>query len=159
MRALYGNLTSFLSLAAHSERRLDMFQRTSYALLILTALVLLTAMGGTGGFERAPRVEKNFSVTVTDAMGSKIDGEQFSWEGRLHLEGYRGLAQVTIPFEKLKELTVGQKVERKVTVTAIFWDGTESSFDVDAKSRCFGEASFGSFMLQMDEIKAVAFKK
>ncbi|HYA88571.1 MAG TPA: hypothetical protein VEI57_16075 [Nitrospirota bacterium] len=136
-----------------------MFQRTSYALLILTALVLLTAMGGTGGFERAPRVEKNFSVTVTDAMGSKIDGEQFSWEGRLHLEGYRGLAQVTIPFEKLKELTVGQKVERKVTVTAIFWDGTESSFDVDAKSRCFGEASFGSFMLQMDEIKAVAFKK
>jgi len=136
-----------------------MFQRTSYAFLMLAALILLTAMGGTGGFERAPRVDKNFAVMVTDAMGTKIDGEQFSWEGRLHFAGYKGMAQVMIPFEKLKELTVGQKVERKVTVTVFFWDGTQSSFDIDAKSRCFGEASFGSFMLQMDEIKVITFKK
>lgn len=136
-----------------------MLQRTYYAFIIVTALILLTAMGGTGGFERAPRVEKNFPVAVTDAMGAKIDGEKFSWEGRLHFAGYKGMAQVTIPFEKVKELTVGQKVDRKVTVTARLMDGTESSFEIDAKSRCFGEASFGSFMLQMDEIKSVAFKK
>jgi hypothetical protein len=136
-----------------------MFQRTSYAFIIIVTFILLTAMGGTGGFERAPRVEKSFNVVVTDATGSKIDGDQFSWEGRLHFDGYKGMAQVTIPFEKLKELTVGQKGERNITVTALFWDGTQASFDVDAKSRCFGEASFGSFMLQMDEIKSVAFKK
>ena len=117
-----------------------MLRRTSYAFIIVAALILLTAMGGTGGFERAPRVDKNFTVVVTDAMGAKIDGEKFSWEGRLHFSGYKGMAQVTIPFEKVKELTVGQKVERKVTVTARFLDGTESSFDIDAKSRCFGEA-------------------
>jgi hypothetical protein len=38
-------------------------------------------------------------------------------------------------------------------------DGTETGFEVDLKSRCFGEATFGSFMLQMDEIKSVIFKK
>lgn len=135
-----------------------MFQRISYVLICAAALMLLTAMGGTGGFERAPRVEKNFNVVVNDATGVKIDGEKFSWEGRLHFAGYKGMAQVTIPFEKVKELTVGQKVERKVTVTARFADGTESSFDIDAKSRCFGEASFGSFMLEMDEIKSITFK-
>lgn len=136
-----------------------MLQRTLNALIIFLGFILLTAMGGSGGFERAPRVEKNFAVAVTDATGNKIDGEKFSWEGRIHFAGYKGMAQVTIPFDKVTELAVGDKIERKVTVTAKLTDGTEAKFDIDAKSRCFGEASFGSFMLQMDEIKSIVFKK
>ncbi len=136
-----------------------MLQRTLSAIIIVMAFILLTAMGGTGGFERAPRVDKNFAVVVIDATGNKITGEKFSWEGRLHFSGYKGMAQVMIPFDKLAELTVGEKVERKVIVTAKLIDGTETKFDIDAKSRCFGEASFGSFMLQMDEIKSIVFKK
>ncbi len=136
-----------------------MLQRSLYAVIILAVFIVLTGMGGTGGFERAPRVEKNFAVTVSDASGRTIEGEKFSWEGRVHIAGYLGMAQVTMPFERLRELTVGEKKERKVKVTARLTDGTETSFDVDAKTRCFGEASFGSFMLQMDEIKTVIFKK
>jgi hypothetical protein len=63
-----------------------------------------------------------------------------------------------MPFDKIKELLVGEKRDRKVKVTARLKDGTETGFEVDAKSRCFGEASFGSFMLQMDEVKSVVFK-
>jgi hypothetical protein len=136
-----------------------MLQRSLYAVIILAVFIILTGMGGTGGFERAPRVEKNFAVTVSDASGKTIEGEKFSWEGRVHIAGYLGMAQVTMPFERLRELTVGEKKERKVKVTARLTDGTETSFDVDAKTRCFGEASFGSFMLQMDEVKTVTFKK
>ncbi|HEY6010676.1 MAG TPA: hypothetical protein VIX18_04320 [Nitrospirota bacterium] len=136
-----------------------MLQRASYAVVLFAAFILLTAMGGSGGFERAPRVEKNFAVEVVDTAGKKIDGEKFSWEGRVHIAGYLGMAQVTMPFEKVKELTVGEKKERKVKVTARLTDGTETSFDVDAKSRCFGESGFGSFMLLMEEIKTVSFKK
>jgi hypothetical protein len=136
-----------------------MHQRILFAAIVLTAFILLTGMGGTGGFERAPRVEKNFAVTVTDVSGKKIEGEKFSWEGRIHFAGYLGLAQVTMPFDRIKEVSVGPLRERKVTVTARLNDGSETSFDVDAKTRCFGEAPFGSFMLQMDEIKSVTFKK
>ena len=136
-----------------------MLQRAFYAVIVLAAFTLLTAMGGSGGFERAPRVEKNYAVVVVDALDNKIEGEKFSWEGRIHFAGYLGMAQVTIPFEKIKELTVGEKRDRKVKVTARLTDGTETNFEVDAKSRCFGEASFGSFMLQMDEVKTVTFKK
>jgi len=136
-----------------------MLQKAFYAVIVLASFTLLTAMGGTGGFERAPRVEKNFTVVVTDASGNKIEGEKFSWEGRIHFAGYLGMAQVTMPFEKIKEMTVGEKRDRKVKVTARLTDGTETNFEVDAKSRCFGEASFGSFMLQMDEIKSVVFKR
>lgn len=135
-----------------------MLQRAFYGVLMFAAFMLLTAMGGTGGFERAPRVEKNYAVAVTDASGKTIEGEKFSWEGRIHFAGYLGMAQVTMPFEKIKELTVGGTRERKVNVTARLIDGSETSFEVDAKSRCFGEAGFGSFMLQMDEIKTVVFK-
>ena len=136
-----------------------MLQRAFYAVIVLAAFTLLTAMGGSGGFERAPRVEKNYAVVVVDALDNKIEGEKFSWEGRIHFAGYMGMAQVTTPFEKIKELTVGEKRDRKVKVTARLNDGTETNFEVDAKSRCFGEASFGSFMLQMDEVKTVTFKK
>lgn len=135
-----------------------MLQRALYAVFILSVFILLTAMGGSGGFERAPRVEKNYAVVVTDTSGNKIEGEKFSWEGRVHFAGYLGMAQVTMPFEKVKELTVGEKRERKVKVTARLTDGTETSFDVDAKTRCFGEAGFGSFMLLMDEIRSITFK-
>jgi hypothetical protein len=136
-----------------------MIKKLSFTLILLFVFVVLTGMGSTGGFERAPRVEKNFSVAVTDASGTVIHGEKFSWEGRIHFVGFKGIAQVTIPFDKVKEITVGEKVERKVRVTAKLMDGTETSFDIDMKSRCYGEAPFGSFTLQMDELKSVVFKK
>lgn len=136
-----------------------MKNRAILAGLILVSFFLLTAMGGKGGgFERAPRVEKNFSVTVTDAGGNKIKGEKFSWEGRIHFAGYLGMASVTIPFDRIKDLTVGEKKERKVKVTAHLQDGSETVFEIDADSRCFGEAPFGSFMLTMEEIQAIQFK-
>jgi hypothetical protein len=58
------------------ERRPIMLQRASSLVLLLAVFILCTAMGGTGGFERAPRVEKNYAVVVTDASGNKIEGEK-----------------------------------------------------------------------------------
>jgi len=127
--------------------------------LMISSFLLLTAMGGKGGgFERAPRVDKNFTVTITDVSGNKISGEKFSWEGRVHFAGSLGMASITVPFEKIKEIAVGDKKEKKVKVTAKLKDGTDTAFDIDADSRCYGEAPFGSFMLMMEEIKTISFK-
>lgn len=129
---------------------------SSTVFLLFLTFLLLTAMGGKGGgFERAPRVDKNFAVTVTDVSGNKISGEKFSWEGRVHFAGSMGMASINIPFEKIKEISVGEKKEKKVKVTAKLKDGGETVFDIEADSRCYGEASFGSFMLSMEEIKSV----
>jgi hypothetical protein len=126
---------------------------------MVSFFIFLSAMGGKGGgFERAPRVDKNFMVVVMDASGNKIEGEKFSWEGRLHFAGYMGLAQVTMPFERVKELTMGEKKDRKVKVTARLTDGSEAVFDVDSDARVYGESGFGSFMLTMDEIKSISFR-
>lgn len=127
--------------------------------IILCSFLFLTAMGGKGGgFERAPRVDKNFAVTVTDVSGNKISGDKFSWEGRVHFAGSLGMASVTVPFEKIKELSIGEKKDKKVKATAKLKDGTDAVIDIDADSRCYGEAPFGSFMLMMEEIKAISFK-
>ncbi len=138
-----------------------MIKRITFLISILTASALLTAMGGGkgGGIEKAPRVDKNFAVVVADLSGNKIEGDKFSWEGRTHLSGYQGLAQVTIPFGKVKGFSFGDKKERKVKVTVALKDGGETVIDVDADSRCYGEAGFGSFMLLIDEIKTVTFKE
>lgn len=127
--------------------------------LLFLAFLCLTAMGGKGGgFERAPRVDKNFAVTVTDVSGNKINGEKFSWEGRVHLAGSLGMANITVPFEKIMEISIGEKKEKKVKVTAKLKDGSETVFDIEADSRCYGEAPFGSFMLTLEEIKNILFK-
>jgi hypothetical protein len=137
-----------------------MLRRVAYTVFILCSAFFLTAMGGKGGgFERAPRVEKNYAVVITDASGNTIQGEKFSWEGRIHFAGYMGMAQVVVPFDKVKELTVGEKKDRKVKTTAHLVDGSETAFEMDADSRCYGEAGFGSFMLMMDELKSINFKK
>jgi hypothetical protein len=122
--------------------------------------IFLTAMGGgrSGSFERAPRVDKNFAVIITDNSGNKIEGEKFSWEGRIHFSGYMGLAEVVVPFDKIKEATFGEKKERKLKLTLRLKDGSETAFDMDADSRCYGEAGFGSFMLKANEIRTAAFK-
>lgn len=127
--------------------------------MVLTA-ALLTAMGGgrTGDFGRAPRVEKNFPVAIVDSSGITINGDKFSWEGRIHFAGYMGMAQVVIPFDKVKTVTVGEKKDRKVRISASLKDGQEALLDMDADSRCYGEAGFGSFMLMMNEIKSITFK-
>ena len=69
-----------------------------------------------------------------------------------------GMAEVNLPFEKIKEVTIGEKKERKVRVSARLADGSETTFDVDADSHCYGEAGFGSFMLNISEIKTISFK-
>lgn len=136
-----------------------MMKRVGSLVLLTTVALLLMAMGGKGaGFERSPRVEKNFSVLVVDVSGNKIEGEKFSWEGRIHLDGSLGMAQVVVPFDKVKELTVGEKRDRKVRVTVHLKDGSETMVDVDADARCYGDAVFGSFMLTMAEIKSVTFR-
>ena len=136
-----------------------MQKRLASLAFMASLFIFLSAMGGKGGgFEKAPRVDKNFTVVVMDASGNKIEGEKFSWEGRIHFAGYMGLAQVTMPFERVKELTVGEKKDRRVKVTAHLKDGSEAVFDVDSDARVYGESGFGSFMLTMDEIKSISFR-
>ncbi|HXY55605.1 MAG TPA: hypothetical protein VEM40_13130 [Nitrospirota bacterium] len=136
-----------------------MHKRLASIAFMASVFIFLSAMGGKGGgFEKAPRVDKNFMVVVMDVTGNKIEGEKFSWEGRIHFAGYMGMAQVNLPFERVKELTVGEKKDRRVRVTAHLRDGGEAVFDVDSDARVFGESSFGSFMLTMDEIKSISFK-
>ena len=136
-----------------------MHKRLASIAFMASLFLFLSAMVGKGGgFEKAPRVDKNFMVVVTDVSGNKIEGEKFSWEGRIHFAGYMGMAQVNLPFERVKELTVGEKKDRRVKVTAHLRDGGEAVFDVDSDARVFGESGFGSFMLTMDEIKSISFK-
>lgn len=135
-----------------------MLKRASFAVFSLGVLVLLTGMGGSGaGFERVPRVDKNFTVIVTDASGQKIKGEKLSWEGRTRFSGYMGLAEVNLPFDRVNTITVGERRDRKVRVTARLFDGSETELDIEAASRCYGETTFGSFMLTMGEIKSIRF--
>ena len=137
-----------------------MAKKSLFLAAVLILFIFLTAMGSgrSTGFDRAPRVDKNFSATVTDNSGIKLEGEKFSWEGRTHFAGTMGMAEVVVPFDKIKQATFGEKRDKKVRVTLYLKDGSQSAVDVDVESRCYGESNFGSFMLIVGEVKSITFK-
>ena len=130
-----------------------------HVVIALAAFIVLSAMAGSSGFDRAPKVEKNYAVVITDMSGNKIEGEKFSWEGKLYFRGNVGMAQVVIPFDKVKKLNISEIKNDSVQAAVNLAGGSQTNLKIDASTRCYGEAGFGSFMLSMKEISKIVFKQ
>jgi hypothetical protein len=136
-----------------------MIQKIFHTVIAVVAFISLTAMAGSSGFERTPKVEKNYAIVITDTAGNKIDGGQFSWEGHLYFGGHVGMAQVMIPFDKVNELNAEETSNGTVKATLHLADGSQMILKIDANTHCYGEAGFGSFMFSMKEINKIVFKQ
>lgn len=129
-----------------------------HVLVYITAFIFLAAMAGSSGFEKAPKVDKNYAVVITDKSGNKIEGTNFSCEGKLYFAGQVGMAQALIPFDKARELSVGEVSENSAKAAISLANNSQTILKIDAKTKCHGEANFGSFMLLIKEINKIVFK-
>src|SRR3990172_6784700 len=145
----------------HHERRQAMYRNIYFVVLLF---IFLTAMGGgrSGSFERAPRVDKNFAVIITDNSGNKIEGEKFSWEGRIHFSGYMGLAEVVVPLYQIQKTNFLEKKKTKKKKRGgrrvRRGGGGGRVVEGDAFAGFGGEGGWGGFRLPAHESKMVAFK-
>ena len=129
-------------------------------MFILFSILFLMGMGEMGGAvpaDKTPTPEKNFAVRVTDREGIQTSLNQFSQEGKVSLAGKRGSATVSIPFEKISQFQIqsveGSDVQAKVSLR------TQESLDIkiEKKAKFYGKADFGSFQIEVKELKAVNF--
>ena len=127
-------------------------------IISIAAFIFLTAMAGSTVFEKAPKVDKNYAVVITDKSGNKIEGANFSCEGKLYFSGQVGIAQAVIPFDKVKEFSVAEVSENSAKAAILLANGTQTTLKIDAKTKCYGEANFGSFMFLIKEINKIVFK-
>ena len=76
---------------------------------------------------------------------------------KVSLAGKRGSATVSIPFEKISQFQIqsveGSDVQAKVSLR------TQESLDIkiEKKAKFYGKADFGSFQIEVKDLKAVNF--
>ena len=135
-------------------------KRVLAVIAVLSSFVLLTGMGDLGGSSppgKIPSPEKNFKVRLTDRAGVQTSLGEFSQDGKVFLSGKRGEAAVTIPFEKIAQVTFepqqGNLIQASVGLRG---EGTVA-ITMDRQAKFFAKADFGTFQIQAKDIKSVNF--
>ncbi|MBI4495697.1 MAG: hypothetical protein HY697_02070 [Deltaproteobacteria bacterium] len=129
--------------------------------VLLASLLFLAGMGDLGGGssgERFPVPEKNFSVVAVDREGVKTTLIQFNQEGRTSLAGKRGSASVTIPFEKIGEVQNQGLQGNEALVRVKLKDQKITELRVDKRSKFYGRADFGTFQIELQDLKSLSFQ-
>jgi hypothetical protein len=129
-------------------------------MFIFVSILFIMGMGEMGGAvpaDKTPTPEKNFAVRVTDREGIQTSLNQFSQDGKVSLAGKRGSATVSIPFEKISQVQIqsveGNDVQVKISLR------TQESLDIKIEKRAkfYGKADFGSFQVEVKDLKSVNF--
>jgi len=129
--------------------------------VIFSSFLFLMGMGDLGGtapVDKIPVPEKNFAVRVIDSQGIQTSLSQFSFEGKVFLAGKRGSATVTIPFEKISHLDLQGQEGNEALATVILRDQKKIEVKVDKRSKFYGKAEFGTFQIDMKDLKSVSFQ-
>lgn len=140
------------------------WRRWALALALLPAAGLLMGLGGGSGGEEKPIPipQKNFTVTVSDSKGLKVQAERFTWEGKVHFQGQFGHATLTLPFQKVKSLKVlSGGVDGNsalVRTQATLRSGETLELALDRASKCYGETSFGNYEIFLKDVGEIQFQ-
>lgn len=134
-------------------------------LLLLAALWLMGLGGGTegaGGGPNIPIPQENFTVTITDRSEQTLEARRFTWEGKVHLRGQVGNATVSLPFSKLRSLTVqpasGEDAADRVKASIALRSGDTVEVMIDSTSKCYGETKFGTYEIFLKDVTRIEFQ-
>jgi hypothetical protein len=124
-------------------------------------LMGLSGGGGETGSE-IPIPQENFTVTISDANGRSLQARRFTWEGKVFFRAQYGSATVTLPFSKIKSVTVApeEKTALPAQIHAKITLKTGESVDVtlDRTTKCYGETKFGNYEIFMKDVSSIAFE-
>lgn len=125
------------------------------------SLLFLMGMGDLGGSapaDKFPAPEKNFTARVTDRQGLQTVLSQVSFEGKVFLAGKKGQASVTIPFEKMAQVQFSSPEGAMVTAKVILADHKTVEITAEKKLKFFGKAEFGTFQIDVKDLKLITFQ-
>jgi len=130
-------------------------------LFIFSSLIFLLGMGELGGtapVDKIPAPDKNFTARVVDRQGIETALSKVSYEGNVFLIGNRGSAAVTIPFEKISQLQLQSLEGSEALVKVFLRDQKSVEIKVAKRAKFYGKAEFGTFQIEMKDLKSINFQ-
>jgi hypothetical protein len=136
-----------------------MRKRILSIMMVLLAVPFLLALGSQGGTPgRIPTPDQKFAATFVDYLDVVTECRDVSIEGITFLEGKRGGGTVAIPFQNITSVLFrlsGDKLTASVRLT----DGNTLELTVDKKQRVYGQTTYGTFQIQLLDLKKMTLRK
>jgi hypothetical protein len=127
---------------------------------IFSSLIFLMGMGELGGtapVDKIPAPDKNFKARVVDSQGLETALSRVSYEGKVFLVGKLGSATVTIPFEKISQLRFQNGEGNEALVKVSLRDQKSMEIKVAKHAKFYGQAEFGTFQIEMKDLRSINF--
>lgn len=121
---------------------------------------LLLGMGMFGqpaAREEVPETDKRFDVILEDLDGTVVRVTHVSYDGELYLPVFRGKGLITIPFEKIHKIEMGQKQGSRRQAKVTFNDGSSETFWVEENVLIIGKVPYGTYQIQAKDIRTLEF--
>jgi len=128
--------------------------------VIIISFIFLTGMGELGGsapVDKIPIPKKDFKVVVVDREGVRTSLSEFSHEGKIVIAGKRGSANVAIPFETISQVELKSLEGNEAMVAVSLREAKNYEVKVDKKSKFYGKAEFGTFQIEIKDLKLITF--
>jgi hypothetical protein len=126
-------------------------KRSLAIILLLAAWLALCGMGlFPEGPVEVPKTKDNFSVTIHDTSGVSTRLTRFSIDGETFLPARRGQGSLTIPFERIEEMTFQ---DGKATVKVK--DGQPVEVSIDRRLTANGLSDYGPYRITLKEVRRV----
>jgi hypothetical protein len=125
---------------------------------IFPSLIFLLGMGQLGGtapLNKIPAPAKNFKARVVDTQGIETTLSEFSYEGQVFLVGKLGSATVTIPFEKISQIRLQNLEGNEALIKVSLRDQKSMEIKVDKHLKFYGKADFGTFQIEMKDLRSI----
>ncbi len=136
-----------------------MKNRILSTLIILLALPFLLGLGSQGGAPgRIPKPDKKFAATFVDHLDVVTECREVSIEGITFLEGKRGGGTIAIPFQNIVSILFRLTTDKLIASVKLA-DGNTMEVVVDKKHRAFGQTEYGTFQIQLVDLKKMILRK
>lgn len=126
---------------------------------VLTGPVLANGvMGGDSPPTRIPIPASHHKVLVEDIGGVSTRVSNASFDGQVFLYGRVGEADVSVPFEKIREVRFEKgSSASKVLAYVILRSEERVRVELDEEVPCYGETSFGLYRIPVEKIRRIEF--
>ncbi|BCR05306.1 hypothetical protein DESUT3_23750 [Desulfuromonas versatilis] len=127
--------------------------------VVLSVAALLCGMGERGGPPEGalPKTEENFRVRLIDRSGQSLELEQFSFKGKVFLEGEVGKGQLTVPFRNIRKMTFAAPEGELVPVDLQLRAGSAVRLQLQGGDLFYGSPGYGTFQIRGGDVQSIDF--